>query len=1049
MKFLTHILIIIGLLAPAVTRAQEPKPASKTSSEQDVEVLKIDTNLVTVPVIASSRTGGYIADLKKEEFKLTEDGVAQEIAFLASVDAPFYVVLMLDTSGSTKEKLPLIQRAAIDFLEQIRPNDKVKVISFDGVLRSWDDFTSDKTILRNAISKTRVGGGTRVYDAVQLALDSLRPIQQRKAIVLLTDGVDSYSNRASFESTVRDLDESGVIVYPIRYDTKVETQKMVLQQNADANVGRLSRVPNPGTLGNPPPPNANIRARLDNAYLLADDYLKKLADRSGGQLSRADTVASLPQAFAAIAGELRTQYLLGYYPTNKNDNPAYRKIQVKTSRKDIAIRARPGYRPKESGALNSARPQSEMTFPSIVATQTPQKPREEIAPVDVIRVTINLVQIDAVVTDKNDKVVPDLKLEDFEVYDNGKKQDVRFMEFSGVDTARRTEGEAPPALRKYLEPTGPGVSAKELKRVIAFVIDDLTMEVPDLPAVRKMLLTFVNTKMRDDDLVAIVRVVGGKGLLEQFTSDRQLLRRAIAQITFTVNPLSSSDAPGELLKIPQVTERTVADSAMVDETAERPELFSANDETVRYFRGLSSLSTANYVISALRSIPGRKDLVLVTAGIGMLDPSVTATAFDVTPMLNRLKDSATRAGVAVSTMDPRGLRASSAVKTFQDTPAKSASMEATPNFGRGDPGANSALGPPLAGGREHLGLNTISKATGGVSVTNSNDLESGLDKVLAHSNGYYTLAYTPSESFDRKFHKIEVKVKRAGTRVYNHEGYSAVDESAVSTPRTKEESIAAAARSPLARNEIDVTPNLGVKLNPGKPANVDIHVLIDAKKINFTEEGDRFKDSVDIVGFIFDQAGRNRGGFSETINLNLTSPEYQKALAEGLTYTAGTEVQPDYYQVRVVVREQGSGLVGSFSKYLEIPDLSKGKLAMSSLFLLATDAKGTKPIPLFASRILTRKQDLRYVMMIYNPKLKDGKPQLRSQLIISQGSKVLFQEPEQPVENVSNGPVTKMGQLALSGVAPGRYVLTLVVTDTLGDKKTSTQSRSVDFTVVN
>jgi hypothetical protein len=111
MKFPTHFLLIIGLLATAVTRAQEPKPASKTSSEQDVDTLKIDTNLVTVPVIASSRTGIYIADLKKEEFKLTEDGVVQEIAFLASVDAPFYVVLMLDTSLSTKEKLPLIQHA--------------------------------------------------------------------------------------------------------------------------------------------------------------------------------------------------------------------------------------------------------------------------------------------------------------------------------------------------------------------------------------------------------------------------------------------------------------------------------------------------------------------------------------------------------------------------------------------------------------------------------------------------------------------------------------------------------------------------------------------------------------------------------------------------------------------------------------------------------------------------------------------------------------------------------------------------------------------------
>jgi VWFA-related protein len=354
MKFLTQVLLIISLLSTAVTRAQEPKPASKPSSEQDVETLKIDTNLVTVPVIAISRTGSYIADLKKEEFKLTEDGVAQEIAFLASIDAPFYVVLMLDTSGSTKEKLPLIQSAAMSFLEQIRPNDKVKIISFDGELRNWNDFTGDKTILRSAISKTRTGGGTRVYDAVQLALDSLRPIQQRKAIVLFSDGGDAYSQRSSAESTVRDLDESGVIVYPIRFETRADTEK--LQQDAAVNGSKLSRrserenpLTRKGPLGNPLQENDTVYPELDKMYIKADLYLRKLADRSGGQLYRADSVASLPQAFAAIAAELRTQYLLGYYPTNKNDNAAYRKIQVKTSRKDIAIRSRRGYLPKNQG----------------------------------------------------------------------------------------------------------------------------------------------------------------------------------------------------------------------------------------------------------------------------------------------------------------------------------------------------------------------------------------------------------------------------------------------------------------------------------------------------------------------------------------------------------------------------------------------------------------------------------------------------------------------------------------------------------------------------
>src|SRR5687767_6859262 len=119
-------------------------------TEQDLETVKVDTNLVTVPVIASSRTGRYIADLVKEEFKISEDGVAQEIAFLATVNAPFTMVLLLDTSGSTKEKLPMIQRAAMAFVEQLSSTDKVKVISFDDSVKDWNELDRKSTRLNSS-----------------------------------------------------------------------------------------------------------------------------------------------------------------------------------------------------------------------------------------------------------------------------------------------------------------------------------------------------------------------------------------------------------------------------------------------------------------------------------------------------------------------------------------------------------------------------------------------------------------------------------------------------------------------------------------------------------------------------------------------------------------------------------------------------------------------------------------------------------------------------------------------------------------------------------
>ena len=405
-------------------RTPEPSPEPTPPEAQDVDTLRIETDLVTVPVIATDRSGLYAADLTREDFNLFEDGTKQEIAFFATVTAPFHVVLLLDTSASTQEKLRQIRRAAIAFVEQLQSHDMVKVISFDDKVREHNEFSGDRALLRAAINKTESGEGTKLYDAFALALDSIRSIKGRKAIVLFSDGVDWHSDRASFESTLRGLDEEGVIVYPIRFETRAETERIAREQAGGGPplpTIDVIRAPTSGTtaptfpsddpetiptigsrrrtgpLGLPlpeeilrrrredqerergqyppenfPAPDASRRgsrrdprndprndpgstvirdtrsddsidAMLDQAYLKADSYLIELERKSGGRLLRADTLSSLPDAFAKIAAELRTQYALGYYPSNKARDGRYRKIKVNTTRKDIAVRARPGY----------------------------------------------------------------------------------------------------------------------------------------------------------------------------------------------------------------------------------------------------------------------------------------------------------------------------------------------------------------------------------------------------------------------------------------------------------------------------------------------------------------------------------------------------------------------------------------------------------------------------------------------------------------------------------------------------------------------------------
>ncbi|HKU73224.1 MAG TPA: VWA domain-containing protein [Pyrinomonadaceae bacterium] len=416
---------------PTSQKPQQPKPsATPPPVPQDVDTVVTDTDLVTVPLIATDRNGMYITDLRKEEFTISEDDVAQEIAVFGKVAAPFHVVLLLDTSSSTRDKLREIQRAASTFVEQLQPVDRVKVISFDDKVNDLNQFTSDRDVLRAAINGTKSGDGTKVYDAVELAVNTIRRINGRKAIVLFSDGMDWHSDRATFEGTVRSLDEEGIVVYPIRYETRATTEALAREQaNSSSTLPTIDVIRNPTPGGTTPPtfpgdtsiptsgsrktgpfglpsadeilrrrreeernrypdpnrgpaptgdptektPDPNdpdirgprvpsipgttrpdttrprggaddsITAMLDMAYLKADSYLKQLADKSGGRLLRADTLQSLPDAFAQIAAELRTQYMIGYYPLNKDRDDRYRKIKVATTRKDVAIRARPGY----------------------------------------------------------------------------------------------------------------------------------------------------------------------------------------------------------------------------------------------------------------------------------------------------------------------------------------------------------------------------------------------------------------------------------------------------------------------------------------------------------------------------------------------------------------------------------------------------------------------------------------------------------------------------------------------------------------------------------
>ena len=330
-------------------------PERRAEVEEEVgedEVVSVSSTLVTVPVSVLDRDGRFISGLRQQDFRVFEDGAEQQVAYFASVEQPFTVALLIDTSASTRFKLEEMQEAAVAFLEQLRPDDRVVVISFDDQVRVLSPVTNDRRLLRDAIRRTRRGQGTRLYDAVDLAVrQQLSQVRGRKALVLFTDGVDTTSRNASYQSTLAEAEELDALVYPIQYDTYVPQSS--------------------GGGGNwPPPQQPRRRDGLDilidilgggnvvigggggggggagtsrAEYERGGEYLRQLAALTGGRHHNADDLHYLEQAFTNIAEELRRQYSLGYYPSRQSQAAERRQIKVRVKRPNLVVRARDSY----------------------------------------------------------------------------------------------------------------------------------------------------------------------------------------------------------------------------------------------------------------------------------------------------------------------------------------------------------------------------------------------------------------------------------------------------------------------------------------------------------------------------------------------------------------------------------------------------------------------------------------------------------------------------------------------------------------------------------
>lgn len=322
-------------------RNERPRPAINSSKftvnsdPADVDVIRVETDLITIPVRITDKRGRPVADLKMEEFKVIENGVEKEIAYFSDTDQPFTVALVLDMSYSSVFKLPDIQDAAKKFVAQLRPGDKVMVVSFAAKPIVLVEATSDRRILNYAIEGARIESGTSLYLTLDMLLnEKLAQISGRKAIVLLSDGVDTTSVFETADSVGKDIAESDVLIYPINYNTYDDVQK---SRRSTAPI-QYDEDDRPYVVNARP-----VKGEREEDYEAAKEFLKAAARDTGGRFYNVTSTTNLDQAFANIANELRKIYSLGYYPGSELKKSPIVNIKVRIYRPDLVIRAKENY----------------------------------------------------------------------------------------------------------------------------------------------------------------------------------------------------------------------------------------------------------------------------------------------------------------------------------------------------------------------------------------------------------------------------------------------------------------------------------------------------------------------------------------------------------------------------------------------------------------------------------------------------------------------------------------------------------------------------------
>jgi VWFA-related protein len=726
------------------------------------------------------------------------------------------------------------------------------------------------------------------------------------------------------------------------------------------------------------------------------------------------------------------------------------------------------------------------SMPAQTALQS-QPPKTAPSEDEVVRISTNLVQIDAVVTDKNGKQVTDLRAEDFEIFEDKRSQPISAFSYVSTDSTRLASSSAPTAPSiKNAPPLPPApLRPEQVRRTIVFVIDDLGLSFQSFTAVRSGLKKFVDQQMQPGDLAAIVKTGGGAGALQRLTSDKRQLYAAIDNAHWrggfgnrvgVHNFLPKSDVP-----MPR---------------AERAE---ARISLTGTMMALES------IIRALKVLPGRKSLLLFTdsfipfpdasdvategntpATPGAVSPSLDPGALandklEGADSIRTLVQATNQASVVIYTVSAFGL------VTFSPT---AADRSPTGNLVTGDPINQLTTGSWLSNTlnvrsnlvrRTQEGLQELAHQTGGFAIINNNDLGNGIGRIMDDLRGYYLIGYRPSDlTFEKRngrtpYHKITLRLKRPDLHIRSRQGFYGLPD--VKDPqvtlRSRQQQLVAALESPFSADgvRLRLTTLFG---NAPQGSFLRTLLHIDARDLTFKQQSDgSYQTEFDVIASSYGENGLIADHLSRAEVLRMQGKTYAKVLRYGLNYNLLVPIKkPGPYQLRAVLHDSASDRIGSAYQFAEVPELKKGRLAVSGVVLSAKvldlaalsantgvyDApsdNGEQAQPTPAVRRFKAGTLMDYGYIIYNarPGSNNTLPDLLAQVRLFRDGELVTSQEEPPIDTarlqLDPKRLSSKGSLRLrADLIPGQYVLQILITDPKAKERYATASQWIDFEVV-